>query len=104
MGVYDLPIKTAGLLAAAYALPGSIFRALGGWLSDKYGARKVMYWTFIASVICTAIMSYPSTDYVVHGIKGDINFNITIVGLTQKSILQQEILTVEPNNPSIIHA
>ncbi len=26
------------------------------------------------------------------------------IGLTQKSILQQEILTVEPNNPSIIHA
>ena len=78
MGVYGLPIKTAGLLAAAYALPGSIFRALGGWMSDKYGARKVMYWTFIASVICTAVLSYPSTDYIVHGIKEDIHFNITI--------------------------
>ena len=78
IGVYDLDIKTAGLLAACYALPGSIFRALGGWLSDKYGARAVMYWTFIASVICTFILSYPATDYIVKGVEGDIRFNITI--------------------------
>ena len=78
IGVYDLDIKTAGLLAACYALPGSIFRALGGWLSDKYGARAVMYWTFIASVLCTFILSYPATDYIVEGVEGPIVFNITI--------------------------
>ena len=78
IGVYDLDIKTAGLLAACYALPGSIFRALGGWLSDKYGARAVMYWTFIASVLCTFILSYPATDYIVEGVEGPIIFNITI--------------------------
>ena len=78
IGVYDLDIKTAGLLAACYALPGSIFRALGGWLSDKYGARAVMYWTFIASVMCTFILSYPATDYIVKGVEGPIAFNITI--------------------------
>lgn len=78
VGAYNLPLATAGMLAACYALPGSIFRALGGWLSDKYGARTVMYWTFIASVICTALMSYPATTYVVDGIEGPIEFNITI--------------------------
>lgn len=87
VGAYGLELTTAGLLAAVYALPGSIFRALGGWMSDKYGARSVMYWTFIACVLCTAIMSYPATDYTVAGIKGPIEFNITIplevfVGLT----------------------
>jgi NNP family nitrate/nitrite transporter-like MFS transporter len=45
MGVYGLEIATAGMLAACYALPGSIFRALGGWMSDKIGARRVMYIT-----------------------------------------------------------
>lgn len=78
VGVYDLDIQTAGLLAACYALPGSVFRALGGWMSDKYGARTVMYWTFIACVISTFFMSYPATDYVVHGIDGDISFTIAI--------------------------
>jgi NNP family nitrate/nitrite transporter-like MFS transporter len=78
MGAYGLELGTAGILAASYALPGSIFRALGGWMSDKYGARTVMYWTFIACVICTFIMSYPATTYTVDGINGPIEFNITI--------------------------
>lgn len=87
VGAYGLELTTAGMLAAMYALPGSVFRALGGWMSDKYGARAVMYWTFIACVACTFIMSYPATDYTVAGIDGPISFNITIplelfVGLT----------------------
>ncbi len=76
VGAYGLDLKTAGMLAAAYALPGSIFRALGGWLSDRFGARAVMYWTFIASVAITFVLSYPATDYVVHGIEGPIEFTI----------------------------
>ncbi len=78
IGAYGLDIKTAGMLTAAYALPGSVFRALGGWLSDKIGARRVMYWTFGVCVACTFIMSYPATDYTVAGIDGPISFNITI--------------------------
>ena len=78
VGVYDLDIRTAGVLGAAYSIPASVFRAWGGHLSDKYGARRVMYWTFIASVICTFLLSYPATEYVVHGIKGDIRFTIAI--------------------------
>ncbi len=78
VGVYGLDIKTAGILAAFYTLPASVFRALGGWLSDKYGARTVMYWTFIVAVICTFLLSYPPTNYVVHGIKGDIHFSLAM--------------------------
>lgn len=78
VGAYGLDLKTAGMLAAAYALPGSVFRALGGWMSDVIGARRVMYWTFIVCFICTFILSYPSTDYVVKGIEGNIAFNVTI--------------------------
>ena len=78
VGVYGLDITTAGLLGAAYSIPGSVFRVLGGVLSDKRGARRVMYWTFIGSVIATFLLSYPATEYVVHGIKGDIRFTIAI--------------------------
>ncbi len=78
VGTYGLELKTAGMLAACYALPGSIFRALGGWLSDRVGARRVMYWTFFASIVCTFILSYPATDYVVEGIQGPIAFKIAI--------------------------
>lgn len=78
VGVYGLDIVTAGMLGAAYSIPGSIFRAVGGVLSDKVGARRVMYWTFGVSVVCTFLLSYPATDYVVHGINGDIRFTLAI--------------------------
>ena len=78
VGAYGLELKTAGILAACYALPGSIFRALGGWMSDRWGARRVMYWTFFASIVCTFILSYPATKYVVQGITGPIAFTIAI--------------------------
>ena len=77
-GVYDLDIKTAGMLAAAYSVPGSVFRIFGGWLSDRIGARKVMYLTFVVSVLCTFILSYPATSYVVEGTKGPIAFHMAI--------------------------
>ncbi|MDE2760728.1 MAG: MFS transporter [Paracoccaceae bacterium] len=80
VGVYDLDIKTAGMIAAAYSVPASIFRAYGGHLSDKRGARSVMYWTFGVSVILTFMLSYPKTDYVIHGIEGPIIFS-TSMGL-----------------------
>jgi NNP family nitrate/nitrite transporter-like MFS transporter len=78
VGVYGLDIVTAGWLGAAYSIPGSLFRILGGTLSDRFGARRVMYWTFIGSVVCTFLLSYPATTYVVNGIKGPMQFTIAI--------------------------
>lgn len=78
VGVYQMDIKEAGMLAASFSVAGSMFRAVGGWLSDKYGARKVMYWTFIVCVVCCFILSYPSAGYVIHGIRGDITFNFSL--------------------------
>ncbi|HEY0834403.1 MAG TPA: nitrate/nitrite transporter [Azospirillum sp.] len=78
IGAYGLDITTAGMLGAAYSIPASVFRAFGGVLSDRIGARRVMYWTFGISVICTFLLSYPSTQYVVHGIKGPIEFSFAL--------------------------
>ena len=86
IGVYGLDIKMAGILAAFYAVPASLFRAYGGYLSDKIGARKVMYWTFIVSIICVFMLSYPHTDYIIHGIDGPIAFS-TQMGLVPFVIL-----------------
>ena len=67
IGVYDLDIATAGMIAALYTIPASLFRILGGWLSDRFGARRVMYWTLSASMVCIFLLSYPPTEYVVQG-------------------------------------
>ncbi len=80
VGVYGLDIKSAGMIAAAYSVPASIFRAYGGHLSDKRGARTIMYWTFGVSAVLTFMLSYPNTDYTIHGIQGPIHFS-TSMGL-----------------------
>jgi NNP family nitrate/nitrite transporter-like MFS transporter len=80
VGVYGLDIQTAGILAASFSVSASLFRAYGGHLSDRYGARSIMYWTFGVSVFATFLLSYPDTDYVIHGIRGPIEFS-TSMGL-----------------------
>jgi NNP family nitrate/nitrite transporter-like MFS transporter len=86
IGAYGLSIATAGFLATAYSLPGSVFRAIGGWLSDRFGARTIMYWTFGVSMVATFLLSYPSTHYVVQGIKGPIEFTLA-VGIAPFAVL-----------------
>ena len=76
IGVYGLDITTAGMIGAAYSVPASLFRAYGGHLSDKYGARRIMYWMFGVSVLITFILAYPPTTYTVQGIKGPIVFHM----------------------------
>jgi NNP family nitrate/nitrite transporter-like MFS transporter len=82
--VYGVDIKLAGTIAAVFSIGGSVFRAYGGHLSDQYGARRVMYWTFLVAVGCTFLLSYPPTDYIVHGLKGPTTFHMEmgVVGFT----------------------
>ncbi|MHA6288150.1 MFS transporter [Maricaulis sp. CAU 1757] len=75
VGAYGLELTTAGVLAGLYSLPGSVFRAFGGWMSDKWGARAVMYLTFIVSLVVLFLMSYPQTRYIVSGIEAPIEFD-----------------------------
>ena len=75
VGAYGLELTTAGVFAGLYSLPGSVFRALGGWMSDKWGARAVMYATFLVSLVILFAMSYPQTGYVVQGINAPIAFD-----------------------------
>jgi NNP family nitrate/nitrite transporter-like MFS transporter len=66
VGVYGFNLETAGMIAAAYSIPGSIFRAYGGALSDKIGARKIMYAMFAVSAVATLILSVPEGGTVLH--------------------------------------
>ena len=46
MDNFDVSLQTAALLTATYIFPASLLRPYGGHLSDRFGARRVMYWTF----------------------------------------------------------
>ncbi|MFN4126127.1 nitrate/nitrite transporter [Pannonibacter indicus] len=75
ISVYGVDVKTAGMAAAAFSLSASLFRAYGGHLSDRFGARSVMYWTFGFSLVLLFMLSYPPTDYVIRGKDGLITFS-----------------------------
>ncbi|MDF1855870.1 MFS transporter, partial [Pseudooceanicola sp.] len=73
--VYHVDIRTAGMAVAAFGLSGSLFRAYGGHLSDRFGARSVMYWSLGFSTILLFMLSYPETSYVITGKNGPIAFS-----------------------------
>lgn len=77
-GKYELDIGQAGMLTALFSLSAAVFRAFGGWLSDRWGPRNVMYLSFSASLLCLLFLSYPPTRFVVEGMQGPIEFTIAI--------------------------
>ena len=76
VGEYGLDIRLAALLAAAFSLPGGVLRAIGGWLSDRYGAHSVTWWVMWASWICLFLLSYPQTEFTVQTVNGAKTFQI----------------------------
>mgnify|MGYP003460926610 FL=1 len=76
VGEYGLSIKVAALLAACFSLPGGVLRAVGGVLSDKYGAHQVTWWVMWVSWICLFLLSYPQTDFTVFTATGPATFHI----------------------------
>ena len=75
VGEYGLDIRAAALLAACFSLPGGVLRAVGGWLSDKYGAHSVTWWVMWVSWICLFLLSYPQFDFTVSTINGPQTFH-----------------------------
>jgi len=73
---YGFDIKIAALLAACFSLPGGVLRAMGGWMSDKWGAHPVTWWVMLVSWVCLFFLSYPQTDLVIRTTKGDLAFHI----------------------------
>ncbi len=73
---YGFDIRLAALLAAAFSLPGGVLRAVGGWMSDKWGAHKVTWWVLWVSWICLFLLSYPQTDMTITTVDGPKTFHV----------------------------
>ncbi|ABI55548.1 MFS transporter [Alkalilimnicola ehrlichii MLHE-1] len=67
---YGVGIQLAALIATIFVLPSGVIRAFGGWLSDRFGAHTVTWWCMWASLVSFFFMSYPPTDYTIHGLDG----------------------------------
>ena len=67
VNVYATSVATAGLLASIFSLPSGVIRALGGWLSDRFGARSVMYWVLGGCALCCLLLIVPRMDIYAPG-------------------------------------
>jgi NNP family nitrate/nitrite transporter-like MFS transporter len=75
VGEYGFELQSAALLAACFSLPGGVLRAIGGWMSDKWGAHPVTWWVMLISFVCLFFLSYPQTDLVVRTTRGELSFH-----------------------------
>jgi MFS transporter, NNP family, nitrate/nitrite transporter len=76
VGEFGLDIRVAALLAACFSLPGGVLRAIGGVLSDKFGAHSVTWWVMWVSWICLFLLSYPQFDLTVVTTNGPRSFHL----------------------------
>ncbi|MEK7703908.1 MAG: MFS transporter [Myxococcota bacterium] len=67
VNVYATSVATAGLLASIFSLPSGVIRALGGVLSDKLGARRVMYWVLGGCIATAALLIVPRMEIYAAG-------------------------------------
>ena len=73
---YGFGMQTAALMAAIFVLPSGLVRAMGGWLSDKFGAHKLTWWVMWVSWICLFLLSYPQTEMVIQTTKGEMSLHL----------------------------
>lgn len=76
VGEYGFDMKSAAFLAACFSLPGGVLRAIGGWMSDRFGAYRTTWWVMWVLWVCFFILSYPQTEMVVATVKGPWSLHI----------------------------
>ena len=62
VNVYAMSVVSAGFMASIFSLPSGVIRALGGWMSDLWGARPVMHGVLLSCLICSALLIVPRMD------------------------------------------
>jgi NNP family nitrate/nitrite transporter-like MFS transporter len=109
---YGLSLSAAAFITMFFTLPSGVIRALGGWISDRYGGSTTTWWVFWVCIVCLFFLSYPPTTLVIHGIKGDVNLHIAVgvilftalifvVGIAQgigKASVYRELADFYPTN------
>jgi NNP family nitrate/nitrite transporter-like MFS transporter len=73
---YGFDLKSAAFLAACFSLPGGVLRALGGWMSDKWGSHQVTWWVLWVSWIGLFILSYPQTEFTIKTVGGPVTYTL----------------------------
>jgi len=100
VNVYYMPLLTAGLLAAIFSFPSGVIRVLGGWMSDKWGGRQVMYWVLGISVVFCFLLIVPKMEITSpgRGIQAPKDGTITAVSEDMVKIDGKEFTLIKPSH------
>jgi NNP family nitrate/nitrite transporter-like MFS transporter len=91
VNVYYLPLVTAGLFASMFSLPSGVIRALGGWMSDRFGGRRIMYWVLGASTVISLMVTIPRMEIQSPGRGVMAKRAGTVQAVTGESIIVREV-------------
>ncbi|MCH7739939.1 MAG: NarK/NasA family nitrate transporter [Chloroflexi bacterium] len=88
VNVYTMSVASAGLMAAIFSMPSGLIRAFGGWMSDRIGARAVMYGILGVTVICLVFLSVPRMEIQSpgEGVLADRSGTVTSVSDTEITV------------------
>lgn len=87
LNVYGMSLATAGLMAALFSLPSGVIRAAGGWMSDIWGARAVMYWVLGSCLVACVLLCVPRMDIMSPGEGVMAVKNGTVTSITADTIV-----------------
>jgi NNP family nitrate/nitrite transporter-like MFS transporter len=114
LNVYSMPLATAGLMAAIFSLPSGVIRAIGGWMSDTWGARIVMYGVLISCLVSAILLSVPRMDiqspgqgvmFLNDGVVTRVTGSSIVVGVQEYKLKQKEekdIITIADENKDLL--
>ena len=100
MNVYQTSLVMGGMFATMFSLPSGIIRAFGGYLSDKFGARKVMYWVLGSSIAISFLLMFPKMEITTAGPGVLASDSGVITAVTPSEIIINE--KVQKVNPKTV--
>ena len=101
MNVYQTSLVMGGMFATMFSLPSGVIRAFGGYLADKFGARKVMYWVLGSSIIISFLLMFPKMEITTAGpgvlaTKSGVVTEVTSSGI----VVNEKVHKVNPKSVS----
>lgn len=97
VNVYKTSLVLGGILASSFSLPSGVIRAFGGYLSDKFGARKVMQWVLYFSLILSGFLILPKMEILTAGKGISAKKSSVVTAIQQNEIVlkDESIKTIE---------
>lgn len=105
LNVYGMTLATAGLMATLFSLPSGLTRAVGGFVSDKIGARTTLYLVLSGVAILCSLLLVPKMEITSpgEGVLADRAGVVTSVDMSsiEAASITYTLKTRPPVDPSI---